>query len=86
VSLADTDDWQRTMDALPGDKTFVGYLSIARILEEIRNTEDAEDTFESSTNGELTLDDLEPIRALGMSGSASENGFGVHMVLFMRGE
>ncbi len=86
TSLADTDDWQSTMDALPGDKTFVSYLSIARILEEIQNTEDAEDTFESFTSGELTLADLEPIRALGMSGSASENGFGVHLVLFMRDE
>ena len=83
-SLADTDDWKRTIELLPQDKTFFGYLSITRILEEIRKTDGAEDTFDESTGGDVTLDDLEPIRSIGMSGTSREDGFGVHFVLFMK--
>ncbi|HUF52707.1 MAG TPA: DUF3352 domain-containing protein [Dehalococcoidia bacterium] len=82
-SLADTQDWQRTLALLPDDGVFVGYLSIARILEEVRSVPDAEASFEESTDGELTLNDLEPIRALGYSATIRENGFGYHLVLFM---
>lgn len=84
VSLAETDDWQRTIDLLPEDKTFFGYLSIARILEEVRTTDGAEDEFEELTQGDVTLADLEPIRTLAMAGTSSEKGFGVHFVLFMK--
>ena len=84
-SLADNPDWQRTLELLPDDKTTVGFLSIARILEEYGNDE-AADEFEDATNGEVTLDDLKVIRSLGMSGTSSENGFGLHFVLFMKDE
>lgn len=84
ASLADTDDWKRTVDLLPEDKTFFGYLSIARILEEIRKTDRAEDAFDESTDGDVTLADLDPIRSIGMSGTSREDGFGVHFVLFMK--
>jgi hypothetical protein len=83
--LADNPDWQRTLDLLPDDKTFVGFLSIARILEEYGQSETG-DQFEDATDGKVTLDDLTVIRSLGMSGTSSENGFGVHFVLFMKDE
>jgi hypothetical protein len=84
TSLAENADWKRTLELLPEDKTFVGYLSIARILEEIRAADGLEENFEESTDGEVKLSDLEPIRSIGMSGTSSEDGFGVHFVLFMK--
>ena len=41
-TLADNDDWRRSMELLPGEKTFMGFVSIARILEEARKLPDAE--------------------------------------------
>lgn len=83
-SLADTDDWKRTIELLPEDKTLFGYLSIARILEEIRQTDGAAEGFEDSSDGEVTLDDLGPIRSVGIAGTSRDDGFGVHVVLFMK--
>jgi hypothetical protein len=82
-SLADNGDWQRTLELLPPDKTFIGFVSIARILEEVGALPDAEADVLASTNGEIGLDDLEPIRSVGFSGTARDNGFGFHAVLFM---
>jgi hypothetical protein len=81
-SLAETGDWQRTIDLLPDGKTFVGFISVARILEEIEDA-DLDEGVEESTDGEITLRDLEPVRSIGFSGSAREDGFGFHAVLFM---
>ena len=61
----------------------MGFVSIARILEEARKLPDAEATFLESTDGNLSLADLEPIRSIGMSGTSRDNGFGFHAVLFM---
>ncbi len=36
-SLADSSDWKRTMDLLPGDQASVAYFSLSRLLEEIRD-------------------------------------------------
>lgn len=77
--LSGSNDWQGAMDMLPEDKTFVAYINIARLLEEFAD----EQEFEDSTDGEITLGDLKPIRALGISGTAADDGFGIHFVLFM---
>jgi hypothetical protein len=82
-SLSGTDDWKRTMATLPPDTTSVGFVSIQRILEEVRKLPDAESNFEESTDGEMTLDDLTPIRSIGYASTSRDNGFGLHLVLFM---
>ena len=81
-SLADTGDWKRTLELLPRDTTSIGFISLARIFEELRGTE-AEDSFNDSTDGELTLDDLAAIRSVGFATTARDNGFGMHVVLLM---
>jgi hypothetical protein len=81
-SLADTGDWKRTLELLPRDTTSIGFISLARIFEGLRGTE-AEDSFNDSTDGELTLDDLAAIRSLGFATTARDNGFGMHVVLLM---
>ncbi len=81
-SLADTNDWKRTLELLPPDTTSIGYVSLARIFEELRGT-GAEDSFNESTNGELTLEDLAAIRSVGFATTSRDNGFGMHYVVFL---
>ena len=80
-SLADTEDWKRTLQLLPQDTTSVGFVSLARIFEELRGTE-AEQSFNDSTGDEFTLDDLAAIRSVGFATTTRDNGFGMHFVLF----
>jgi hypothetical protein len=82
-SLSGTDDWQRTLGILPAETTSIGYISIARILEEVRELPDAEESFRQATDGEMKLEDLAPIRSLGFATTSRDNGFGFHVVLFM---
>ena len=35
-SLAESRDWKRTLELLPDEKMFVGFVSIARVVEEVR--------------------------------------------------
>jgi hypothetical protein len=83
--LSDNGDWKHTMELLPDGKTFVGFLSIARIFEEYGGGE-SDEQLGDLTGGEVTLDDLKVIRSLGMAGTSSDNGFGLHFVLFMKDE
>lgn len=83
-SLADTSDWKHAMDLLPDDKTFVAYLSLARLIEEVRETEDAEEEFERATEGKVTFDDLLHIRSLGMATTTVEDGVGLSVVIFVQ--
>jgi hypothetical protein len=81
-SLADTEDWKRTLKLLPQDTTSVGFVSLARIFEELRGTE-AEESFNQSTGGELTLEDWAAVRSVAFATTSRDNGFGMHFVLFM---
>jgi hypothetical protein len=81
-SLADTEDWQRTLDLLPPDTTSIWFFSLSRIFDELRGTE-AEDEFNESTDGEMTLEDLSAIRSVGLATTSREDGFGMHFVVFM---
>jgi hypothetical protein len=83
-SLADSSDWKRTMDLLPGDKTFIAYLSLSRLLEEVREIDDAEEQFNEATEGEVTFDDLLRIRSLGLATTSLDNGTGLHMVVLVQ--
>ncbi|MEO8458373.1 MAG: DUF3352 domain-containing protein [Chloroflexota bacterium] len=83
-SLAQTEEWKQTMSLLPDDKTWVGFLSIERIIDEVRKVDGAEKDFADSTDGKVTLADLDAIRSVGMAGTANEKGFGLHFVLFMK--
>ena len=82
-SLAATADWKATMGALPTDTTSIGFVSISRILEEIRAMPDSGTLFEEATDGEMTLDDLAAVRSVGFATTSRENGFGLHFVLLM---
>jgi len=82
-SLADSPDWKRTMDLLPDGKTFVGYVSLSRLLEEIRETGDTGQQFVEATEGEVTFDDLMRIRSLGIATTLVDNGSGFHMVILI---
>jgi hypothetical protein len=82
-SLGESRDWKRTLELLPDEKMFAGFVSIARVIEEVRETEDAEAEFRQSTDGKLGLEDLEAIRSVGFSGTTDEDGFSFHAVLFM---
>ncbi len=82
-SLAETADWKRTMDLFPDDKTSVLYISLARIIEEVRRIEGVEEEFEASTEGKVTLGDLEPIRTLAMASTKRDSGYGLRIVLLV---
>jgi len=83
-SLADSDDWKRTMDLLPGDKTFVGYMSLSRLIDELRKMEQVEAEFERSTEGKVTFDDLSAIQSLGMAVTRFDEGYGFHVALLVK--
>jgi hypothetical protein len=82
-SLAATSDWERTMDLLPDDRTALGYVSLARVIEEVRQIEGTEAGFERSTEGKLTFDDLAPIRTLAYATTAAEDGFSARVVVLI---
>ena len=83
-SLADTADWQGTMDLLPDDKTSVIYVSISRLMEEVRKTEGAEDGLRDATEGDLTFDDLMRIRSVGMATTSLEDGQAFSIAVLVR--
>ena len=83
-SLADSADWQGTMDLLPDDKTSVVYVSISRLLEEVRRTEGAEDGLRDATDGDLTFDDLTRIRSVGMATTSLEGGQAFSIAVLVR--
>ena len=83
-SLADSADWQGTMDLLPDDKTSVVYVSISRLLEEVRRTEGAEDGLRDATDGDLTFDDLMRIRSVGMATTSLEGGQAFSIAVLVR--
>ena len=82
-TLADGDDWQRTLDLLPGEKTMVLYVNMARIIEEVREVEDVEEELEDATDGEVTFEDLEPIRSVGMVTQNVEGGVAMRAIIFI---
>jgi len=83
-SLADSADWQGTMDLLPDDKASVVYVSISRLLEEVRRTEGAEDGLRDATDGDLTFDDLMRIRSVGMATTSLEGGQAFSIAVLVR--
>jgi hypothetical protein len=82
-TLADTGDWKRTLDLLPGEKTGVLYVNLAKIIEEVRATEDAEDELKDAFDGEITFEDLEPIRSIGIVTQNVEGGVAMRAILFI---
>lgn len=83
-SLAESADWTRTMALLPEEKTFVAYVNLARILEEIQDIEDVSDEFADVMDGDVTLDDLRPIRSLALATSPVEGGWLMRAVVFVK--
>jgi hypothetical protein len=82
-SLAESADWKRTMELLPREQSSVLYVSLSRLLEELRDVEDLEDDLAEATDGEVTLDDLRPIRSLAMATSPIEGGVAARIVVFV---
>jgi len=82
-SLADTADWKRTMEILPDDGTSLGYVSVARLIEEARKMEGVEADFAESTDRKVTFEDLAPIRAFGMATTTMEDGYSARLVVLI---
>jgi hypothetical protein len=82
-TLADSDDWKRTLDLLPREKTGVMYVNMARIIEEVRDVEDAEEELDAATDGEVTFEDLEPIRSIGVVTQNVDGGVAMRAILFI---
>jgi hypothetical protein len=82
-SLGGTGDWKRTMDLLPDDRTSLGYVSLARVIEEVRRIEGVEADFEQSTEGKLSFDDLAPIRTLAFATTTMEDGYAARIVVLI---
>lgn len=83
-SLADSDDWLRTMTLLPEQKTSIIYVNTGRILEEVQAMEDVEDEFAEFTNNEVFLDDLRPIRSIAIATSTVEGGWLMRAVVLVQ--
>ena len=81
-SLAESADWKRMMALLPEEKSFVAYVSVARLLEEFRDIEDG--GLEDATDGEVTLEDLEAIRSLGISTTPIEGGWKFRIAVLVK--
>ena len=82
-SLAESKDWQRLMRLLPEEKTFVAYLSLARILEEVSESGDLERELANFGDGEVTLEALRPIRSLGIATTPIDGGWGVRIAVLV---
>ena len=83
-SLAESADWKRMMALLPEDKSFVAYVSVARLLEEVRDAEGLAEELEDATNGEVTLEDLEAIRSLGIATTPIEGGWKLRIAVLVK--
>jgi len=83
-SLADSDDWKRTMELMPNDKTSIFFVSLARVVEEVRKSEGAEEEFAALTDNRLTLDDLAPIRSAAMASSQIDGGYGFRIAVLIK--
>jgi hypothetical protein len=81
--LAGTDDWRRTIGLLDGNRDAVVYLSLARILEEVREMEGVEEDFEKNTGGYATLEDLEPVRTLAIGFTDVDRGARARLVVLI---
>ena len=79
-SLAESADWKRMMALLPEEKSFVAYVSVARLLEEIGDFAELEDT----TDGDVTLEDLEAIRSIGSATTPIEGGWKLRIAVLVR--
>lgn len=82
-TLAENADWRRTMELLPAEKTFVLYVNVADLLTEVRRIDDVEDDFSDATNGEVSLEDLAPIRSIGVATSNVDGGVSMRAVVFV---
>ena len=83
-SLAESADWKRMMALLPEEKSFVAYVSVARLLEEVGDIEDFAEEFEDATDGEVTLEDLEAIRSLGIATTPIEGGWKLRVAVLVK--
>jgi len=84
-SLADSEDWKRTLELLPVDTVVVGYLSLVRILEEVQRIDGVEEDFRKATDGDLELADLEPVRSLGFGARDLDGGTHFRVLIYMNG-
>jgi Protein of unknown function (DUF3352) len=82
-SLADNEDWRRTMGLMPDDTSSIMFVSLGRVLEEIQKNENVADEFATSTDHKVTLDDLAPIRSFAMASTPLEDGYGLRMAVFI---
>jgi hypothetical protein len=82
-SLADAPTWKRLQGLLPDDYNYVGYISLERLLEELETQVDVDSELRSMSDGDIGIDALRPIKAIGMTGSTDSRGQSARIVLLI---
>lgn len=81
--LSDTKDWKQTRGQLSDRTTSFAFVSLARILDEVKRVDGTREDFEKSTDGKVTLDDLEPIRSIGVASANIDGGWQFSVILLV---
>jgi hypothetical protein len=82
-SLADSASWQRLHALLPANQSYVMYLSLTRLMAEADAAADLDAQLREATDGEVSLADLAPIKALAAAGATDDRGSSVRVVLLI---
>lgn len=81
--LSDTEDWQTTTAQLSDRTTSFAFVSLARLLEEIERVDGAREEIDEALDRELTFDDLEPIRSIGMASANIDGGWEFSVIVLI---
>ena len=81
--LTENGDWKSTMALLPAETTAILYVNMSRLIDEVGRIEDAAQEFEDATDGEMQLEDLEPIRSVAVATHNIEGGQAMRALVFI---
>jgi hypothetical protein len=82
-TLADAPAWKRLQELLPDDYNYVGYISLERLLEELETQVDVDLELRAISDGDIGIEALRPIKAIGMTGSTDSRGQSARIVLLI---
>jgi len=82
-TLADAPTWKRLQELLPDDYNYLGYVSLERLLEELETQMDVDAELRAISNGDIGIEALRPIKAIGMTGSTDSRGQSARIVLLI---
>jgi len=82
-TLADAPTWKRLQELLPDDYNYLGYISLERLLEELETQIDVDAELLAISDGDIGIEALRPIKAVGMTGSTDSRGQRARIVLLI---